>query len=256
MKSLIKEWAFKKWYWYVSNIDRNNEILFMNYGFSSPSQQLILDEKDEINRYSIQLYHQIINHVEVSGKDLVEIGCGRGGGLSFVHRYFKPASSIGIDLNERAMQFANRFYQLKGLQFKQGDAHQISLADQSCDVVLNVESSHRYQNPAKFLSEVQRILRPKGYFVMTDFRFTNDYPAFVNLVENSDFMVIKHQLITPEVVKALQLDDPRRRILVDKLVPKMIAKVGLNFAGAVDSPTYNRFANEEYKYFNFILQKK
>lgn len=54
---------------------------------------------------------------------------------------------------------------------------------------------------------------------------------------------------------ALRLDDNRRRDLVHRLVPSVLKSIGLNFAGAVDSPTFNRFKNEDYKYYNFVLQK-
>lgn len=177
MANFFKEWAFRKWYWYVSNIDKKSEVIFMNYGYSHPNHKLQLDDKDEVNRYSIQLYHQLARHVDLANKHLVEIGCGRGGGLSFVHRHFKPKSSTGIDLNDRAMKFASSFYKLNGLNFKQGNAQDIPLEDKSCDVVLNVESSHRYPDFPKFLSEVSRILKKDGHFIITDFRHKENYEA-------------------------------------------------------------------------------
>lgn len=63
-------------------------------------------------------------------------------------------------------------------------------------------------------------------------------------------------MITHNVVKALELDDKRRRDLVDKLVPVYLQGIALNFAGVIGSGIYNQFVSEEVTYFVYVLQKK
>ena len=99
MKINFRDWLFRIWYWYISNIDKNAEVLFMNFGYSSPDQNVDLDPKDEPNRYSIQLYHQLATAVDLKDKSLLEIGSGRGGGLSYVASNFPLKSAMGVDLN-------------------------------------------------------------------------------------------------------------------------------------------------------------
>ncbi|MGH7787775.1 MAG: MGH1-like glycoside hydrolase domain-containing protein, partial [Candidatus Binatia bacterium] len=41
---------------------------------------ITLDDADEPNRYSIQLYHRVATQVDLAGKDVLEVGCGHGGG--------------------------------------------------------------------------------------------------------------------------------------------------------------------------------
>ena len=36
----------------------------------------------------------------------MEIGCGRGGGLSYITKNFLPASAIGVDLDKLAVAFS------------------------------------------------------------------------------------------------------------------------------------------------------
>lgn len=81
MKRFLRELFFRKWYWYISKIDRNSEILLMNFGYHDPDQPFDLPEEDEKNRFSVQLYHQLVSRVDLSGKSICEIGSGRGGGL-------------------------------------------------------------------------------------------------------------------------------------------------------------------------------
>ena len=53
---------------------------FMNYGyvpFASETALTLLRE-DEINRYSLQLYHYLVSLLEVSGTEILEVGSGVG----------------------------------------------------------------------------------------------------------------------------------------------------------------------------------
>lgn len=255
--SKVREWMFGVWYRYVNNIDKNAEILFMNYGYSDPQIKVDLDQLDESNRYSIQLYHLLGSAVEIQNKDIAEIGCGRGGGLSYIVRKFSPATAIGVDIDKSAVKFCNRFYKLNGLSFLQGNAQELSfLKDSSCDVIINNESSHRYPKMDKFLNEVHRILRPGGYLVFADFRFDHDLDGMFKHIENSGFDVLKKVDITENVISALKLDDQRKRLLVKKLAPRPIRKIALNFAGTIGSDTFNKFVNREYQYFHYLMQKK
>jgi len=256
MKFNIRESLFRIWYWYVNKVDKNAEILFMNYGYSDKDQEIPMDEQNESDRYSIQLYHHLASATEIKNKDIVEIGCGRGGGLSYITENFSPASAKGVDLDKQAVSFCNRHYTLDGLSFLQGDAQKLSLENHTCDVVINVESSHRYSDMTAFLGEVSRILRPGGYFLFTDFRYDHEIENMKKELELSGMTVLKERFINREVVAALELDDERRRKLVKKLAPGFLHKVALNFAGTIGSETYNRFASHTYIYFSYVLKKR
>ena len=250
----IRETLFRAWYWYVNKKDKNAEILFMNYGYEDNRCPVNLAKEDESNRYSIQLYHHLTSLVDLKSKDILEIGCGRGGGLAHTVKTFNPASAKGVDLDKVAVSFCNRHYLHDNLNFVRGDAQNLPLADNSYDVILNVESSHRYPNMDAFLGEVKRLLRPGGFFLYTDFRYPHEMDDLKDQLKNTEMEVLHETDITPYVVNALELDDRRRRSLVEKLTPKIIHKTALNFAGTVGSPTYNQFASREYIYYSYILK--
>ena len=251
----LREGLFRLWYWYVNKADKNAEVLFMNFGYSDSGQYIELDAQSEPNRYPMQLYHHLTSDIGIKNKDIVEIGCGRGGGLHYIARNFSPASAKGIDINKQAVSFCNRFYKLKGLTFAQGDAQKLSLADNSCDVLINVESSHRYPRISEFLKEVSRILRPDGHFLFTDFRYDHEMDEMKKLLEESGMKIIKERLINQEVIAALELDDMRKRNLIKKLAPGFLHKIAFNFAGMIDSMTYKQFVSNKYVYFSYVLKK-
>ncbi len=80
----LRDWLFRVWYWYVNKIDKNAEVLFMNFGYTDKLPAIKLEALDEGNRYSIQLYHQLVSAIDLKNKDIAEIGCGRGGGLEYI----------------------------------------------------------------------------------------------------------------------------------------------------------------------------
>jgi ubiquinone/menaquinone biosynthesis C-methylase UbiE len=195
MKFNFREMMFKIWYWYVNKVDKNADILFMNYGYSYENQEIQLDKQDELDRYPIQLYHHLASAAEIKNKDIVEIGCGRGGGLFYITKNFSPASVKGIELNKQAVAFCNRYYSSNGLMFLNGDAQNLNMENNSCDVVINVESSHRYPDIKAFLGEVSRILRPDGYFLFTDFRYDYEMEDMRKELELSGMSVLKERFI-------------------------------------------------------------
>ena len=249
MKFNFRERLFRILYWYVNKVDKNADILFMNFGFSDIDQEIQMDKQNGPEQYSVQLYHHLTSAIEIKNKDIVEIGCGRGGGLYYITRNFSPASAIGVDLDKDAVSFCNRHYRLDGLSFLHGNAQDLSLKDNSCDVVINVESSHRYPDMTAFLGEVSRVLRPNGYFLFTDFRYDYEIEDMKKELALSGMSVIKEKFINKEVVTALELDDERRRLLVKKLAPKFLHRIALDFCGTVGSETYNQFASHKYIYF-------
>lgn len=252
---ILVEGFFRAWYRFVNRVDKKAEVVFMNYGFAEDAPNISLEPGDEINRYPIQLYHQLVRAHDLTNKDILEIGCGRGGGLAFLSRLLKPSSAIGIDRDPSAVEFCNRFWGRPGLSFQQGDAQCLPLPDNSFDVIINVESSHRYEDIRLFLAEVKRLLRPGGVFLITDFRGPEEIPELLGHFTDSGLEMTGTMNVTPQVVKALELDDDRRRALVKRLVPKFMHWIALNFAGTKDSPTYNKFATGKWIYFNYFFRK-
>lgn len=251
----LRSIMFRVWYWYISKIDSDNEVVFMNYGYHDPEANVILDEEDELNRYSIQLYHRLASATNLKDKHIIEVGCGRGGGLAYVKKTFSPAKALGMDLEDRAVKFANKHHPSEGLSFIQGDAHNVPVENSSFDAVLNVESSHRYQDMDKFLSEVSRVLKPDGYFLYTDFRFPSEMDELKKSLKSTEFTLVDEQIINYNVQTALLKDSDRRKNLVEKLLPGFMHKTALNFAGVVDSDTYNQIAAGSWVYYVYIYQK-
>ncbi|HBH48363.1 MAG TPA: class I SAM-dependent methyltransferase [Bacteroidales bacterium] len=256
MIETAKNIFFRIWYWYISTVDKKAQVTFMNYGYSSSHIDLELEEHDEKDRYSMQLYNYVATGIDIKGKDILEVGCGRGGGISFIKRYLEPKNATGIDLNKKAIDFCKKQYSEHCIDFYQGNAQELVFKENTFDVVINVESSHRYPQMNKFLDEVFRVLKPGGYLLFTDFRHEKDVEKLNMQFKNSGFEIIKEELITPNVLEALKLSSVEREKLIQSLAPKFLHGLGKKFAATEGTPTYNKFSENKFEYLSHILVKK
>ena len=255
MKKKLKNAFFRTWYWYISRVDKNAEVTFMNYGYWNDNHKIKLDESDEKNRYSVQLYNLVATGADIKGKDILEVGCGRGGGLSYISRYLSPRSATGVDLNKKAIEFCKKYYSNERIKFLQANAQCLDFQDNYFDVVINVESSHRYSQMDMFLHEVYRVLKPGGFFLYADFWNNIELEKLNTQLEKSNLHLVKGEIITPHVVEALKLSTPGREKLIRKLIPKFLQGLGKNFAATEGSSTYNRFSTREFEYVFYVLMK-
>ena len=47
-------WGYRGLYWYIDKLDKDQQLAFMNYGYTEPGKLIDLEGNDEINRYCIQ----------------------------------------------------------------------------------------------------------------------------------------------------------------------------------------------------------
>ncbi len=254
-QSWLSGFVFRIWYRIISKLDRNGELVFMNYGYCDGKPIPGLEVDQEANRTCIQLYDQLISGNDISDGHILEVGSGRGGGLSYVTRRYNPKMATGLDLDKSAVSFCNKKHGHESLRFVQGNAQKLPFEDNSIDVVINVESSHRYDKMEEFLSEVKRILKPGGSFFITDFRFGHHIDRFKQEIENSGLNKLSEKIITPFVAEALRKDDHRRRDLINRLVPLPLRNQAAEFAGVVGSKTYRFIESGEWLYMNYHLRK-
>jgi SAM-dependent methyltransferase len=186
------------------------DVLFLNWAYEEdPPMALPLEASDEPNRYCIQLYHRTATQADLSGKRLLEVGCGHGGGASYLMRALHPASYTGLDLNPAGIAFCRKRHNLAGLEFVQGDAENLPFPDQSFDAVINIESSHCYPQFPRFLAEVARALCPGGHFLYADLRPRDGIAAWEAALANAPMRMLSQSEINAEVTRGMRLGRDR-----------------------------------------------
>ncbi len=258
MPTAIRRPMWRIWHNLIYRLDNNKDAIFMNYGYQSLNGNvpINLSPEDEINRYCIQLYDYITHKVVLRGKDVLEVGSGRGGGASYLSRYYQPNSYIAMDISSTVIKFCNSHHQVKGLKFIQGVAETPPFPNNSFDVVINVESARCYKSINTFFNQVHRMLRTNGHFCFADMIKKGEVKEIRNSLLSSGFEIISEENIAPNVVKALDRDNERRQSVIEKKIPKFLRSAFFQFAGVKGSERYESFSNGNMEYWNFVLVKK
>lgn len=247
--------ASRRWFEHISTYKSGRHLLFMNYGFAADPPINLLAE-DEEHRYFIQLYHHTASAIDLQGLEVLEVGCGRGGGSSYMARYLKPKSLVAVDLAANAIDFCQAHYNRPNLRFERGDAQDLPFADNSFDALVNVESSICYPDVPKFLSEVVRVLRPGGHFLYADIRNQDELAIWSDQLAALPLEKVTEEIITPNVLRALDLDNGRKEQLISQYAPRIIHPIFKEFAGMKGSKFfYGAFASGEKVYKRYVFRK-
>jgi ubiquinone/menaquinone biosynthesis C-methylase UbiE len=256
---MAREPVIRRWYDQMSRIDRDADMTLMNYGWASLDTGHVpvrLETVDEVNRYSIQLYHQVAGAVDLRGSDVLEVGSGRGGGAAFIARYLEPRTMTGLDFSPKAIAFCKNHYSVPNLSFQQGNAEHLPFQPSSFDAVVNIESSHCYGSIPGFLKEVHRVLRPGGHFLYSDYCQDSQLDNLRHQMSQTGFSIKSEIDISANVLKALQDDDGRKRELINRKVPAILKGFFHEFAGLQGTRSYNSALRRGEKiYFRFDLEK-
>lgn len=224
-----------------------------NYGYAPAGPEAIKHGNGE--QYQLQLYHEaakVITAIEWPELRVLEVGCGRGGGLRFLAKILKPKEVAGLDFSQNAIQFCRKRSQEMGLKVNwvRGDAMHLPFGDGTFDIVLNVESSHIYADQAQFLREAARLLAPGGHLIIADYRLLG--AEGIGLLDRdlagAGLKVANRRVISERVLEACSLDAQRRKDLIGKGAPGFLKNYLYEFAMVPESSEYRNFLHT-YEYF-------
>ncbi|MHA1309014.1 MAG: class I SAM-dependent methyltransferase, partial [Candidatus Heimdallarchaeota archaeon] len=175
---------------------------------------------------------------------------------SYITRYMKPKSYIGLDMSKDVIKFNSKFHKIPNLSFVVGNAQKLPFEDQTFDAIVNVESSRSYNDFDAFVSEVHRVLRPKGHLLFTDIRTIEENEQLRETFQSFGLKVIKEVNIIKNVVKALDLDSERRYQLIKRETPKIFHGLAEEFSSTKESKRYQEFSDGTQIYMQYVLQKE
>ncbi|MDX9928353.1 MAG: methyltransferase domain-containing protein [Bacteroidales bacterium] len=134
---------------------------------------LHMEADESFRKAQENLTRHCLSFIEpLEGKTILEIGCGNGVQTKFIAQNYNPGYITGIDLNRRNILIANREKERRKIGnsfFLVDDAQKLrKIADNSFQVVVNIESAFHYPDKQAFLSEIYRVLEPGGRFIIAD----------------------------------------------------------------------------------------
>jgi len=242
----------------MSGFWKEEDSQFLNYGYTpNPMpEDFVLDSQDEVNRAYIGLYYQAIEGLDLSNKKILEVGCGRGGGIGYIAKYHKPESVIGLDYSKATIgKAAARYPANDRLSYQWGDAEDLPFADDQFDYVLNIESSHCYSNMDAFVREATRVLKPGGQLLWADMRGKQEVESTNQSFQSENLLSLKIEAnLTEGAINAL---DEMNQIKMERIRRIPIgSQFFAEFAGTKGSKIYKWLKSGNVVYLSRRYQKQ
>lgn len=126
-----------------------------------------LTGKESTDQAVENLTHLVARRAGIkSGSCVCDIGCGYGGSAKIFAEHYR-ARVIGINVSKKQYELAKLFNAgLADVNFMHCDGLDNGLPAGSFDAVVCVESTEHMQDKPAFFTEVSRLLRPGGRFVV------------------------------------------------------------------------------------------
>lgn len=137
-------------------------------------------------------------------EDVVDVACGTGD-LSMAFCKAGVGSIIGIDFTQAMLDYAVAKANGANLaiEYRQGDAMDLELPDESADVVSIAFGIRNVQNTKKAFEEFYRVLRPNGKLIVLEFSTPkNAVIRFCNNFYTNKIMPITATLISRDTTGA------------------------------------------------------
>ena len=105
------------------------------------------------------------------GVDILEIGCGRGVALPVLSERLMPTSLLGLDIDPALVAIAEERVLAMGIDARvvEGDARRMPFENSTVDLVIDFGTCYHVSGGISgsraALREVERVLRPGGWFV-------------------------------------------------------------------------------------------
>ena len=233
----------------------------MNCGYRDGGPPFTLPPERESERTSYELYARLIAETPLAGRDVLELGAGRGGGARYLHDAHHPRSLVALDYAEASVRWCRRKFAAPGLQFVCGDAGNLSFPDASFDVIVAVEVTHCLIDKEGFLASAAPVLRPGGRLLIADFFYhrpdaMHALGKFESALASSEFKVLASDDWTAGATAAIEADSARRARVITAHVPRFLQKIALGFASTTESSTYRAMREGRTVYRRYVLERR
>lgn len=102
---------------------------------------------------------------------ILDLGCGRGKETIYAAKKMPNGKAVGVDITEAMIEEAkvNLIREnLTNVEFMKGDIENLPLKDETFDYVISNCVINHAKNKQRAYSEIRRVLKSSGYFVISD----------------------------------------------------------------------------------------
>jgi ubiquinone/menaquinone biosynthesis C-methylase UbiE len=183
-----------------------------------PTGEKGIEMGNMMNETNINMTRHSIQNLQIeAGNKILELGHGNAGHVQFIFEQAENIKYYGLEMSElmfqEARQINRNYVSQKQAFFSIYDGNTIPFEDNSFNKVFTVNTIYFWQEPEKLLSEIYRVLLPKGILCITfaeesfmkqlpftqfEFELYNTEKA-EKLIGKSSFKIINKETLTEKV---------------------------------------------------------
>jgi ubiquinone/menaquinone biosynthesis C-methylase UbiE len=183
-----------------------------------PTGEKGIEMGNMMNETNINMTRHSIQNLQIeAGNKILELGHGNAGHVEFIFDQDENIKYYGLEMSElmfqEARQINRNYVSQKQAFFSIYEGNTIPFEDDSFNKVFTVNTIYFWQEPEKLLSEIYRVLQPKGILCITfaEESFMKQLPftqfefelysteKAEKLIEKSSFKIINKETLTEKV---------------------------------------------------------
>lgn len=158
---------------------------------------------------STALVDRMLNGVEGHVVSVLDVGCGLGATTAYIKQRWPLARVTGLNLSETQVNHCR--VNVSNCEFVVMDAADITLPDESFDLVISVEAAYHFETRQDFLKQAYRILKPGGTLALADILFdaSHEHTKALSIWDVAHTNNIQGPLEYSEILAGIGFADPR-----------------------------------------------
>ncbi len=185
------------------------------------------EENKSVHKVQKSVIRRTLRGIDLKGKDVLEFGCGAGRWISFFQQY--GVIWHGVDISNEMLSMAKKTY--RDVDLKKIVDNRIPYPDESMDFIYSVTVIHHnpYDIQEKILSEMVRVLRKDGYFLILEDTcekgqfnmFPRSRAAWIQLIERHGMTLLKEYGVRYWILRDLTYGFVKKLLLTKKRYTSM-----------------------------------
>ncbi len=140
-----------------------------DYGHSDEDKQALKSEQDYAS-YRLTLVNRVTSAAEqfdvpIKDRIVLDLGC-YDGAVSMGYLEYGASYLYGVDIDEEAVERAQKHHKSNRAEFLVGDTKRIPLDENSVDTICCFDVFEHVSNVPEMLSEIKRVLKPGGQIII------------------------------------------------------------------------------------------